>query len=228
MAYVKRIWPIFLSPFSEANEEHSSCLVGPSTTAKHFDSARSLALRCILDLQNNCSMSKPAKPTSLSYPIEQRIHLLRGQKVMLDADLAALYDVETRALTQAIKRNADRFPSTFMFQLSAEEAAHMRSQFVIASKRNVRYQPLAFTEHGVVMLSAVLSSPLAVQMSIMVVQAFVRLREMIAANKDLADRVGKLEAHQRNIGSIIDVLVDEIENMKAPPPPSKRKFGFDL
>jgi hypothetical protein len=147
---------------------------------------------------------------------------------MLDHDLARLYGVETRALTQAVRRNAERFPSRFMFRLTNPEVASMRSQSVIASKRNVRYQPLAFTEHGVVMLSAVLNSKRAVQMSVMVVEAFVRLREMIAANKDLATRVEKLEHGQRQTASIIEVLVDEIEHMKALPAPAKRKIGFDL
>jgi hypothetical protein len=115
-------------------------------------------------------------------------------------------------------------------QLSREESASLTSKFAISKNRRGgrRKLPFAFTEHGVVMLSAVLNSGLAVQMSIMVVKAFVRLREMIAANRDLAERVGKLETKQRNIGSIIEVLVDEIDRMKPPPPPSKRKIGFDL
>jgi hypothetical protein len=173
-------------------------------------------------------MPRPSIPGTLPHPIEHHIHLIRGHKVMLDHDLAKLYGVETRAITQAVRRNADRFPSRFMFHLTNQEVASMRSQSVIASKRNVRYQPLAFTEHGVVMLSSVLNSPRAVQMSVMVVEAFVRLREMIAANKDLAARVKKLEHGQRQTASIIEVLVDEIDNMKALPPPPKRKIGFDL
>ena len=147
---------------------------------------------------------------------------------MLDSDLAALYRVSTKAFNQAVKRNLGRFPSDFMFKLSPGEGSLMRSQFVTASKRNVRYQPLAFTEHGVAMLSSVLRSERAVQVNVMIIRAFVRIRELIAANKDLAQRVSKLEVQQRNIGSIIDVLVDEIEHMKALPPPSKRKIGFDL
>ena len=138
------------------------------------------------------------------HPIERHIHLIRGQKVMLDHDLAALYGVETRTLTQAVRRNLDRFPESFMFRLTYQEVMRIRSQPVITSKRNVRYQPLAFTEHGVVMFSPVLNSPRAVQMSVIVVEAFVRLREMIAANKDLAHRVEKLEAGQKQISSIIE------------------------
>jgi tRNA(Ile2) C34 agmatinyltransferase TiaS len=147
---------------------------------------------------------------------------------MLDADLAALYGVTTSRLNEAIKRNTERFPETFMFRLTPEETNIMRSQSAISSKRKYKYQPLAFTEHGVVMLSSVLNSPRAIQMSIAVVEAFVRLREVLAANKDLAARVEKLERGQGQISSIIEVLVDEIEHMKALPPPTRRKIGFDL
>lgn len=173
-------------------------------------------------------MPKTSDQVRLPQPIEHHIYVIRGQKVMLDADLAALYRVQTRRLNEAVKRNAERFPETFMFRLTDAEAATLRSQFATSSKRRIKYQPLAFTEHGVVMLSAVLNSARAVQMSIMVVQAFVRLREMIVANKELAARVDKLEHGQRRIGSIIEVLVDEIEHMKALPPANKRKIGFDL
>src|SRR5438309_9300931 len=110
-------------------------------------------------------MPEPKSPTR-PVPVElvaRRIYLIRGQRVMLDRDLAELYQVETRALVQAIKRNPQRFPEDFMLQLTAEEAEAMRSQFVIASKRNIRYRPYAFTEHGVAMLSAVLKSERAVR-----------------------------------------------------------------
>ena len=111
-------------------------------------------------------MEKAISPTDrLSGPvhvIERRIYLIRGQRVMLDSDLAELYQVETRALVQSVKRNIERFPEDFMFQLTTEEAEAMRSQTVIASKRNIRYQPYAFTEHGVAMLSAALKSDRAV------------------------------------------------------------------
>jgi len=173
-------------------------------------------------------MSRSSKSVLPSHPIEHRIHIVRGHRVMFDSDLAALYGVSTKRFNEAVKRNLSRFPESFMFRLTSDEAAIMRSQIATASKRNIRYQPLAFTEHGVVMLSSVLNSERAIQMSIAVVEAFVRLREMIAANKDLAARVEKLEHGQRQTASIIDVLVDEIEHMKALPPPTKRKIGFDL
>jgi phage regulator Rha-like protein len=139
---------------------------------------------------------------------------------MLDSDLAALYQVETRALIQAVKRNIERFP----------EAGSLRSQIVTSKvgRGGRRYLPYAFTEHGVAMLSAVLKSKRAVQMSVSIIRAFIHMREMIAANKDLAARVEKLEARQHQTASIIDVLVDEIDNMKKLPAPSKRKIGFDL
>jgi tRNA isopentenyl-2-thiomethyl-A-37 hydroxylase MiaE len=158
--------------------------------------------------------------------IERRTYLIRGQKVMVDTDLADLYRVETRILVQAVKRNLERFPGDFMFQLSPEEAESMRSQFVIASKRNVRYQPYAFTEHGVAMLSAVLRTERAVHMSILIVRAFVKIRELLASHKDLAARVEKLEANQRQHSSIISILADEIDKMKRLPESPKRRIGF--
>ena len=180
-------------------------------------------------------MPRAPKPLVPAPSIQRHIYVIRGHKVMLDADLATLYQVSTSSLNQAVKRNSKRFPEDFMFRLSHAEAAAMRSQTVTASKRNLKYQPLAFTEHGVAMLSAVLHSGRAVETSIMIVRAFIALREMIAANKDLAARVEKLESGHRQTASIIDVLVDEIENVardvrevKALPPPSKRKIGFDL
>jgi ORF6N domain len=177
------------------------------------------------------SITKTVAPKSLgnkvpSQSIEHRIHLIRGQKVMLDADLATLYEVSTKALNQAVKRNLTRFPESFMFQLTPTETTAMRSQFVTASKRNVRFQPLAFTEHWVVMLSSVLNSDRAIQMNILIISAFVRLREMIAANKDLAARVEKLETGQNQVASVIDLIVDEIESMKALPTQPSRKIGL--
>jgi hypothetical protein len=173
-------------------------------------------------------MAVPPATNVPDYSIERRIHMMRGQKVMLDSDLAELYGVQTKRLNEAVKRNAERFPATFMFQLTDAEAATMRSQFAISSRRKIKYQPLAFTEHGVLMLSAVLNSRPAIQMSILVVQAFVRLRQMIAANEDLAVRVDKLEANHRQVSSILEMLINEIEHMKALPPATDRKMGFDL
>jgi ORF6N domain len=169
--------------------------------------------------------------------IERRIYLIRGQKVMLDTDLAELYQVETRTLVQAVKRNLDRFPEDFMFQLSLEESEAMRSQFVIASRRNIRYQPYAFTEQGVAMLSSVLNSKRAVQMNILIIRAFVKLREVLASHKDLARKIEQLEARQKDHEGLFTIVIKDIQTLatdvkkqftklKAPPKRPKRPIGF--
>ena len=161
--------------------------------------------------------------------IERHIHLLRDQKVMLDTDLAALYQVPTKVFNQAVKRNPGRFPQDFMFRLTAQEHDLLRSQNVTSnrSRGGRRYLPYAFTEHGVAMLSAVLKSQRAVQMSILVVRAFVKLREMFLMQKSLTARVDKVEKGQKQHHSVITVLVTEIQDLKRLPEPAKRRFGFD-
>jgi hypothetical protein len=161
--------------------------------------------------------------------IERRIYLIRGQKVMLDADLARLYQVPTKALNQAIRRNRERFPEDFMFQLTREEASVLRSQIVtleMGRGRHPKYAPYAFTEHGVAMLSSVLRSRRAVGMNILIVRAFIRMREMLATHKDLAGRIEKLEANQKRHASVINILAEEIQEMKHQPEPTKRRIGF--
>lgn len=162
--------------------------------------------------------------------IESRILLIRGYKVLLDSDLAALYGVQTRTLNQAVKRNAERFPSDFMFQLSARELQDWRSHFVMSNpnaKMGLRRAPFAFTEHGALMAATVLNSPRAVKTSLHVVRAFVHLREFLASHKDLARR---LEAHERKLAShdqAIAGLVDTIRNLMAPTESRKRRpIGF--
>ena len=156
---------------------------------------------------------------------------------MFDADLAALYQVPTRVLNQAVKRNLSRFPRDFMFQLSHEEIENwrsqivasnpMRSQIVTASKRNIRYRPYAFTEHGVAMLSSVLNSDRAVQMNILIIRAFVKLRDLLASHKDLANRIEKIEATQGRHASVINILAEELKQLKRlPAAPRKRQIGF--
>src|ERR1017187_1228101 len=148
--------------------------------------------------------------------IERRIYLIRGQKVMLDAGLAELYQVETRVLTQAVRRNIDRFPEDFMFQLAAEEASALRSQTVILEAgrgRYSKYQPYAFTGHGVAMLSAVLRSKRAVQMNIVIIRAFVKMRGILASHRELAARIEKIEATQRKHTSVISVVIEEIKKL---------------
>ena len=176
--------------------------------------------------------SRPSVAERLPVPIElieRRIYLIRGQKVMLDSELAGLYQVETKALNRAVQRNLARFPEDFMFRLTREEAASLRLQIGTskAGRGGRRYMPYVFTEHGVAMLSAVLNSQRAVQMSILIVRAFVKMRELLANHKDLAARVEKLESAQKKHGSIIAVLAEEIEEMKRLPEPRKRRIGFN-
>lgn len=125
--------------------------------------------------------------------VERKILLIRRQKVILDVDLAELYGVTTKAFNQAVKRNIDRFPKDFMFQLTADEALAIRSQFVTASRRNIRYLPNAFTEHGIIMAASTLNSQRAIDASVYLVRAFVKLREMISIHKDLARKLNELE-----------------------------------
>lgn len=158
--------------------------------------------------------------------VERTILFLRGERVILDADLAALYGVETRAVVQAIKRNRQRFPDDFMFQLTADEAANLRSQTVISSSAHGgrRYAPYAFTEHGVAMLAAVLNSPRAVQVSIEIVRAFVRLRAMLAGDAELAR---KLTALEKKYDAQFRIVFDAIRELMAPPPVKPRRpIGF--
>jgi phage regulator Rha-like protein len=180
----------------------------------------------------------PQKPRQLTEPettlipverIAQQIYLIRGQKVMLDSDLAALYQVLTKNLNKAVGRNRTRFPEDFMFQLTAEEAESLRFQFGTSKegRGGRRYLPYAFTEHGVAMLASVLTSERAAQMNILIVRAFVKLREILATNKDLADRLEKVERTQEQHASVITILAEEIDNLKElPPEPPRRRIGF--
>ena len=159
--------------------------------------------------------------------IDRRIYIVRGRKVMLNADLAELYQVETRALNQAVRRNLDRFPEDFMFQLTAQEASTLRSQIVTLEKgrgRYSKYAPLAFTELGVAMLSSVLNSDRAVQMNILIMRAFVRLREALATNEALA-RIDELAATQQEHAIALVGVIREIKQLKAPRR-RKPRIGF--
>ena len=142
--------------------------------------------------------------------IESRIFVIRGQKVMLDADLAELYGVETKRLNEQVSRNSERFPEDFMFQLTAEEFANLKSQFATSSWGGRRKLPYVFTEHGAIMAASVLNSPRAIEISVHVVRAFVRLRELVAGNKDLAQKLNQLErkvgAHDRAIAELINAI----------------------
>jgi hypothetical protein len=162
--------------------------------------------------------------------IERKIYLIRGCKIMLDSDLAELYQVPTKVLNQAVRRNLDRFPGDFMFRLSETELENWRSQIVTSnpgSKMGLRRPPYAFTEHGVAMLSSVLKSKRAVTLNILIIRAFVRLREYLATNKDLARKLEDVERTQQEHGAHIEQIYDYIQRLLEPvPSTSKRRIGF--
>jgi ORF6N domain len=160
--------------------------------------------------------------------IERRIYMIRGHKVMLSPDLAELYGVEARSLNQAVKRNLDRFPDDFMFQLTAAEFADLKSQTVISSWGGARRAtPYAFTEQGVAMLSSVLNSNRAVQVNIAIMRAFVKLREVMATHKELAAKIEALERKYRTHDDELQVVFKAIKKLLEPPPaPPKRRIGF--
>ena len=160
----------------------------------------------------------------LAERIEQRIFLLRGQKVMLSPDLAQLYDVEPRALVQAVKRNLERFPVDFMFQLNGRESRSLKSQIVTSSWGGLRRAtPYAFTEQGVAMLSSVLRSERAVRVNIEIMRAFVRMRQMLASHADLARKVAALE---KKYDAQFKVVFDAIRELMTPPEPKQARIGF--
>lgn len=175
--------------------------------------------------------------------ITLRIADVRGQRVLLDSDLAALYEVETKRFNEAVRRNLAKFPADFMFQLSAEEWAALRSQFATLDAapggrgRHRKYLPYAFTEHGAIMAANLLSSPRAIEVSVYVVRAFVRMRELAVTHGDLATRLAELEektevlamnhdTFSRNTRSQLKQVFDALRELMAPPDPPKRPIGF--
>jgi len=156
--------------------------------------------------------------------IERRVLLIRGHRVMLSTDLANLYAVEPRVLMQAVKRNRERFPADFMFQLTEQEFDRLKSQIVISSWGGLRRAyPYAFTEQGVAMLSSVLRSKRAIQMNIAIMRAFIQLREMIASNKGLARRLNELE---KKYDGQFRVVFEAIRELMAEPEAKPRRIGF--
>jgi hypothetical protein len=164
---------------------------------------------------------------------------IRGQRVMLDSDLAAMYGVSTKRLNEQFRRNRKRFPVDFAFQLEAQDvealrsqiataSASMRSQNATASKRNVRYRPWAFTEHGAIMLASVLNSPVAIEASVRVVRAFVYLREQISANRELARKFSELEQRLDQHDQSIATLFEAIRQLLEPAATPKREIGFHV
>jgi len=147
--------------------------------------------------------------------IEQKIYLIRGKKIMLDMDLALLYGVETKAMNRAVKRNMDRFPMDFMFQLNAQEFENLRYQFGTSSYGGRRYLPYVFTEQGVAMLSGILNSKRAIEVNVQIIRTFVKLREMIISNKELRIKMEDMERkYDKRFKVVFDTLRSLIENNK--------------
>jgi hypothetical protein len=162
--------------------------------------------------------------------VEKRILLIRGHKVLLDSDLALLYGVTTKRFNEQVVRNIQRFPSDFMLQLTQEEWGSLRSQYATLKNgwgQHRKYLPRAFTEHGAIMAASILNSPLAIEVSVYVVRAFVRLRELLASNKELARRLDQHEKQLATHDQAISGLVDTLRQILASPePPPKRRIGF--
>ena len=184
---------------------------------------------------------KTAKTFIVPEVIEQRIHIIRGQKVMFDTDLAKLYGVPAKRLNEQVKRNSARFPEDFMFQLTSEEAGNLRPQFATSSSRsqfatlkrgqNIKYLPYVFTEQGVAMLASVLKSRRAIDTSIAIVRVFVKLRQIASTHLELGKKLDDLERkyqkHDAEIGMIFKALRKLIDD-RAVPPPSKHRIGFSV
>ena len=161
--------------------------------------------------------------------VDSKILVLRGQRVILDTDLAELYGVQVRQLNQQAKRNAKRFPPAFRFQLSPHELKILRSQNVISSERHggARYLPYAFTEHGAIMAATVLNSERAIEMSVFVVLAFVRMRRAIAGNRNVLTKLAQLEHRLEGHDADIQDLMNAIRELMSPPEPTRTRIGFE-
>jgi phage regulator Rha-like protein len=180
--------------------------------------------------KNSTVLKMPKRLGTSVFGVESRILILRHHRIILDVDLAELYGVPVKRLNEQVKRNQKRFPSDFMFQLSEKEHNSLRSQ-IATSKRNRggrRYTPYAFTEHGAIMAATVLNSERAVQMSVFVVRAFVRLREMLASNRRLAGKIDELENRLDTHDSVIQELIEAIKELMTPEDPPRVSIGFQL
>jgi len=172
----------------------------------------------------------PKQLTVLTKRVESKIQTIRGLRVILDSDLAQLYNVQVKRLNQQIKRNARRFPGDFVIQLKRVEVANLKSQIVTSSSGHGgrRKLPYAFTEHGAIMAASVLNSERAVEMSIFVVRAFVRMREALAANQEILAKLEELESRVENHDANIQGLIEAIRELMEPLPASGRRIGFAL
>jgi|SRR5215471_1270206 len=168
--------------------------------------------------------------TAFARRVESKIFLLRGQKVILDADLAELYGVPVKRLNQQMKRNGQRFPSDFAFQVSRAEDKILRLQIATSSSSHGgrRYLPYEFTEHGAIMAATVLNSRRAIEMSVFVVRAFVRMRKALAVNQQIVAKLAELERRLESHDADIQELIEAISELMTPPPSSTRRIGFEL
>jgi len=156
--------------------------------------------------------------------IENRILFIRGKKVMVDTHLARLYQIETKALNLAVKRNIERFPADFMFQLTKNEYTHLRFQFETSKQRGGRrYTPYVFTELGIAMLSSILNSRKAIQINMQIMRTFIKIREIMATHKELREKIEKME---KNYDSQFKIVFEAIRQLLETPEPSKKKYGF--
>jgi hypothetical protein len=188
---------------------------------------------CDLKMKNSKKatlLRMPKRRGTPAFVVESRILILRHRRVIVDADLAQLYGVPVKRLNEQAKRNQERFPSDFMFQLTRKEHDALRSQIATSKKSRGgrRYTPYAFTEHGAIMAATVLNSKRAVQMSVFVVRAFVRLREMLATNRRLAGKIAELENRLDTHDSVIQELIEAIRELMVPKEPPHRRIGFQL
>jgi len=175
-------------------------------------------------------LKMPKRAVAPSIAVESHILFLRHQRVILDADIAKLYGVPVKRLNEQVKRNQERFPSDFMFQLTAKEHDGLRSQIATSNKNRGgrRYRPYVFTEHGAIMAASVLNSPRAIQMSVFVVRAFIRLREMLSTNRRLAAKIAELESRMDSHDSVLVELLRAIKELMEPKPVSGSRIGFQL
>ena len=161
----------------------------------------------------------------LAETIASKIYQIRGKKVMLDRDLAELYNVETKVLKQAVRRNINRFPADFMFEIDKHEFSSLRSQIVTSSWGGTRYMPMAFTEQGVAMLSSVLKSDRAIEVNIMIIRVFAKLRQLLFDNEDLRKEIGELRQFTDERFRIVFETLDQLINLEEKP---KKKIGFTV
>ncbi|MDA8304623.1 MAG: ORF6N domain-containing protein [Deltaproteobacteria bacterium] len=161
--------------------------------------------------------------------IESKIYLICGKKIMLDSDLAELYAVSTKRFNEQVRRNIERFPSDFMFQLTKEEYDSLRSQIATLKQergQHRKYLPYAFTEHGAIMAATILNSPKAIEMSVFVVRAFVKLREILSTNKELIHKLNELDKKYEKHDKDIKIIIETIRQLMSPPEKPERKIGF--